>query len=359
MTSEQFFQRTYPTVQLQELIRAVFGAIAGRPTASRGRIVCLQAPPGAGKTHALRALALLTRRPQLECTREFVTADLLPDGPVRVAVIDGAKSDARHGIRLEGDLRAYTPWGELGHQLGGKAGIASVEHWDQQRTAPPPAFLRDLIESGPALIVVDRTAALWRRFSEVVPGGDSQISSFISGLARSVASSPRAVLVYTLATRHDPARDPYHSEHSRVIELLRDCEPRCFPTGVAPEGKSEVAAAVRRFLFKRTLLEPETYPVEAGAFDHLVSIVRALGCTHVFGGTLAVLGRTVHALWKNGPSGISSIRSEHLDLRPLAERLAYDRWEMNGRQPGSAQSDIEYAKRVLQSVTPLAGRIVI
>ena len=347
-----FFQRSYPTTQLRDLIKVVYGNIAA-PRDKSGCLVCLHAPPGSGKTHALKALASLARMPRFDFISEFAPADILPGCPVRLAVIDGERCDLRNGILLEDGLRTYTPWGHLAYQLAGRFGIEYVERWDRERVAPPPTLLRDLLEASPALIVLDRMAGLWRRFADVAP----QISKFISSLGATAASTPRVALVYTLATRNTPMQDPYHSEHSHITELLHDARTHCFPRGIAPEHKHEISAALRRFLFKRISSDHGTYPVETGTFDRLFSIVTALGLTHVFGGMLAVLGRTSHNLWKNPPRDLDSIRLEHLDLRPLAERLAYDRWEMNGRPQGSAQSDIEHAKRVLQSVTNLADRI--
>jgi hypothetical protein len=353
-----FLERTYPTARLRELIRIVFGHIGGS-SGNGGCVVCLHAPPGGGKTHALRMLTSFARVPRIDCLREFIAADVMPREPVRLSVIDGEKCDLQHGMQLEADLQAYTPWGQLAYHLAGRSGIARIKRWDRERIAPPSGLVREIIDAGPALIVLDRMAGLWRRFDQAASSGHSEMPSFISALTASVASSRQAALVCTLATRNDPRQDPYHFEHSRMIELLHDSTVYCFPKGVAPERRLEMAFAFRRFLFKRALSEPETYPVDGATFDQLVSIVRACDHTHVFGGTLAVLGRSCHNLWKCPSGDLHSIQAGRLDLRPLAERVAYDRWESNGRPPDSAQTDIEYAKRFLQAITSLADRIVI
>ena len=127
-----FFQRTYPSARLQELIRVVYERLAGSG-GTGGGIVCLHAPPGGGKTHALRALALLARGARFDNLREFIAADIIPSQPVRLCVIDGEKCDPRHGISLETDLQAYTPWGELAYHLAGGPGFAQVERWDRER----------------------------------------------------------------------------------------------------------------------------------------------------------------------------------------------------------------------------------
>ena len=320
--------------------------------------MCLHAPPGGGKTHALRALTLLARDTPFDCLGEFIASEILPREPVRLCVIDGEKCDPRHGISLEGDLRAHTPWGELAYQLAGKAGFAEVERGDRECVVPPLSLMRDIVDGGPALIILDRMAVLWRRFAEVVSGGHLQMSSFVSNLKACVASSPRAVLVCTLATRNDPAQDPYHIEHRHIIEFLHDTQACCFSQGVAPEQRTEIALAIRRFIFKRAMSKDEIYPLDREAFDQLVSIVQAVNHTHVLGGALAVLGRSCYHLWKDPSGDLDCIRCDHLDLRPLVERVAYDRWESNGRPPNSAQTDIEYAKRFLQAITSLADRIV-
>jgi len=353
-----FPQRTYPTARLQELVRVVYERIGGS-RGTGGGIVCLHAPPGGGKTHALSALALLAQGTRSDRLREFIAADIIPSEPVRLAVIDGEKCDPRRGISLAGDLQPYTSWGELAYQLAARSGIAQVERWNRERVAPPWGLMRDIVDAGPALIILDRMAALWRRFAEAVPGGHSEMGSFVSSLKAAIASSRHAVLVCTLATRNDPAQDPYHFEHRHIIQLFHDGPVYCFPNGVAPEHKTEIVFALRRFLFRRALSDPETYPMDRESFDQLVSIVQAVDHTHVFGGTLAVLGRSCHHLWKDPSENLDCIRSDRLDLRPLAERVAYDRWELNGRPTGSAQADIEYAKRFLQAITSHADRIVI
>jgi hypothetical protein len=352
-----FFQRTYPSARLRELIDVVFTRIAGSGGVSGG-VVCLHAPPGGGKTHALRALAFLARGIWLDCFREFITADAMPSQPVRLCVIDGENCDPCRGISRDTDLQVHTPWGELAYQLAGRPGFAAVERWDRERAVPPWGLIRDIVDADPALIILDRLAVMWRRFTESPPDGHREMSSFVSDLRACVASSRRATLVCTLAVRSDPAQDPYHSEHRRIIELLHSAPVYCFSNGVAPEHRTEIADAARRFLFRRALAEPETYPVDGETFDQLLSIIQAVDHTHVFGGTLAVLGRSCHHLWKCPSESLGCIRPDQLDLRPLAERVAYDRWELRGRPQGSAQADIEYAKRFLQDITRLADRIV-
>jgi hypothetical protein len=44
---------------------------------------------------------------------DFVSPALIPTVPVRVAALDGENSDPANGLTLEGNLRAYSIWGEL------------------------------------------------------------------------------------------------------------------------------------------------------------------------------------------------------------------------------------------------------
>jgi hypothetical protein len=300
---------------------------------------------------------LLTRTSFNPLVREFVPADVSPGGPVRLAVIDGEKTDPQEGTRLEDDLVVYTPWGELAYLLEGRRGVRYIGKWDRERQAPGRAVLRELLESGPTLILLDRLAVTWRRFG-AAPERCSEMASFTSELAAAVAESRRVALVHTVATRNDPARDPYRFEHSRIAEILAGGRAHHFSGGIAPECRPELAAALRRYLFKRASSEPETYPVDPAAFDHLATTIAALDITHVFGGILGVLGRTVHKLWKQRPGDLPLIQLEHLDLRPQVERLAYDYWEINGRGECSEQLDWAAAKRAVRSMTNLADGVV-
>ena len=54
---------------------------------------------------------------------EFIDAGLLPSGEVRIAAFDGENADPANGRRMEDDLLAFTPWGEIAYALAGTAGI--------------------------------------------------------------------------------------------------------------------------------------------------------------------------------------------------------------------------------------------
>ncbi|MGB9872840.1 MAG: hypothetical protein ACPLYD_14440, partial [Anaerolineae bacterium] len=96
---ERFFERTFMTRALSELLERVVGRLAGL---GRGApILRLETPFGGGKTHTMTALYHLARSPEAVGEHEAVRPILerlnlraLPS-PIRVAVLDGRGLDVR------------------------------------------------------------------------------------------------------------------------------------------------------------------------------------------------------------------------------------------------------------------------
>jgi hypothetical protein len=351
-----FLDRTYVTARLKQLACTVGRALWSNTGC--GCVITLAAPPAAGKTHALKLLALMGNGSGDRWLAAAGVPELKGPEKAAVAIVDGENSHPQKGINIAPAVTAYTPWGELAYALGGPAAFTRMSRWDCERRCPPPEVLAELLFPAPAIVLLDRMAIVWRRFAQTIPNGAAEMETFTDGLATAIASSRRAAMVHTVARRSDAGRDPYGPEHARISQILEARQTDDFTNGVAPEGSLEIAAASRRFLFKRIADNTGTYPVDPAAFERLVATVNALGISHVFGGVLGVLGRTVHMLWKNRPDNLTAIRLEHLEIRPQVERLAYDYWELNQRSEFSEQLDWAAAKRTVQGITDLAAHVV-
>ncbi len=128
-----FFAHTYPTRGLKQLLKAVCQCICGVAGAVAS-IIRLHTQYGGGKTHGLIAVTHAVRGMQgVENVAEFVDPELLPKGKVRVAAIDGENSNPADGLTLEGDLRAYSLWGELAYRLARVEGYRRVQEADRKK----------------------------------------------------------------------------------------------------------------------------------------------------------------------------------------------------------------------------------
>ena len=131
-----FFAHSYPTRGMKDLFKAVCTRISGIG-GEVASIIRLHTQYGGGKTHCLIGLTHAVRGMEgVANISEFVDPALLPKGTVRVAALDGENSDPANGLTLEGDLRAYSLWGELAYRLAGVEGYRRVEESDRRHTPP-------------------------------------------------------------------------------------------------------------------------------------------------------------------------------------------------------------------------------
>ncbi len=160
---------------------------------------------GGGKTHGLIALCHAARGMQgVPGIAEFVDPSLLPQSHVRIAAFDGENADPANGRRMEADLLAYTPWGEIAYALAGKDGYARVRKSDERRIAPGAETLRELFGGEPTLILLDELSVYLRKVRNLEDASDrDQMTAFLASLFKAVESAPNAVLVYTLAIGKD------------------------------------------------------------------------------------------------------------------------------------------------------------
>lgn len=143
----QFFERTYLTEGLRDLIRRNVSRLSGDLNASP--VVNLQTNFGGGKTHSMLALWHLASGRNSTTYPDDVAAlakplDNLPASVRRVALVGNQMepgtidtTDGRPGIR--------TIWGELAWQLGGQDAFDIVADADRTSTNPG-ASLRELFE---------------------------------------------------------------------------------------------------------------------------------------------------------------------------------------------------------------------
>jgi len=250
-----FFECTYVTEGIKELIRRVVQALNGQE--SQNRVISLQTGFGGGKTHSLISLYHVVKDSSTFRRLDTASSILEPqDMPqfdhARVAVFTQNTVSVVDGHKVSDDIITHTLWGELAWQLGGREGYERVRNADIQMVAPTAQDIKPIIEgASPALILIDELADYCNRASGKVVGSGTlftQTNSFIQTLTEVVASVPKTVLICTLPAS---AREVASSEIGQ--EILSALETRVVRVGssVKPVDDEEIYEVVRRRLFDR------------------------------------------------------------------------------------------------------------
>ena len=250
-----FFDRTYVTDGMRDLIRRVVQALNGKE--SQNRVISLQTGFGGGKTHSLISLYHVVKDSRTFKNLAIAQAILDPeDMPqfdnAKVAVFTHHTVGVADGHQVEDDIVTHTLWGELAWQLGGREGYERVRNADIQMLAPTDQEIKPIIEkAAPALILIDELADYCNRASGKVVGSGTlftQTNSFIQTLTQVVASVPKTVLICTL-----PASATEVASSEIGQEILSALETRVVRvgSGVKPVDDDEIFEVVRRRLFDR------------------------------------------------------------------------------------------------------------
>ncbi|MFN9630194.1 MAG: ATP-binding protein [Cyanobacteriota bacterium] len=356
-----FFANTHPTRGLRDLVQAVVDRLCGSGS-QLGSILRLDTSYGGGKTHALIGLNhILTAADQIPNLEEFIDPARLPREPVTVAAFDGENADPMNGRRMatpgvEGAILAYTPWGELAVQLAGAGGYERIRNSDRLGAAPPGAeTLRELIGERPVLILIDELSIYLRKIKGPAAGqAAEQLTPFLTDLIKAVASSPRAVLVFTLALgKGGQAVDAYAEENQRIDRIFAELESVTGRqiTALTPTSEDETVQVLCRRLFESIdrgraeevvrayqelwqrhgeALPPvgqnddraeelrRGYPLHPELIQTLMQKTATLENFQRVRGMLRLLTQTVGQLWREQPRA-SAIHLHHVD--PGNERI--------------------------------------
>lgn len=337
----RFFENTYPTAGLRELLDQVLRRLSGTPGAVSS-VFRLDTSFGGGKTHGLIALIHAARNaaaiPNLS---EFTEVTM--SGIARVAAFDGEAADPTNGRSMGDGILAYTPWGELAYQLRGREGYERVRASDVERRAPGSETLAELLGDQPSLIVLDEIGEYLRKSPGA--GGRDQLAGFIKALFSAVESSPRAAIVFTLAVRSDgKATDAFAAENEAVAKLISEAESVSGrkATILNPTGDDETVAVLKRRLFEEvrsgaadvaTAFAPiwadkrvenregargskliDTYPFHPDLIDTLTDKTSTLADFQRVRGMLRILAKTISCMWQSRVADAYAIHAHHIDL---------------------------------------------
>jgi hypothetical protein len=229
-----FFQKTYLTQGLKNLLENVFSCLSG----SKGdSVIQLQTPFGGGKTHALLTLYHLIKNKK-DIKHMPSVSELLKAKSAKVAAFVGTHADAVSG---------KTPWGEIAEQLGK---YEVIKEHDKKRIAPGKEKLRQIFEaSGPTLILMDEVLEYIvkaNRAEKVEKITHGQTLAFLQEISEVAASSKNCCLVITL-----PASilEQYDEEAERALQQLQKISGRVEAVYTPVEGV-EIYEVIRKRLFE-------------------------------------------------------------------------------------------------------------
>jgi hypothetical protein len=399
-----FFESTWPSQGLRDLLNEVFGRLSGkRPAAAP--VIRLETNLGGGKTHNLIALWHAAHG-HLDpmAALAFMDPDLLPDEPVeRVAVSVGTAPGATWFPEV-GGVSARSLWEHLALQLGGPAAAEALVGGDPL-LAPGADGLKRLLGDRPTLILIDELARYLSVAAGVEVGGTTlarQTVSFLMALMEAVDARPRASLVITTTEVTDAFADQTQQvvdamtevralmarrEHvlrpSAEGDLPRILSKRLFertdPAAAAEGGRAYADAAADAFARGADLPAEVTstgwadevartwpfHPWLMRLLDKRLSTMPNFQRTR---GALRLLATTIRNVWEQEPTGLLALHPHHLDpadprvMEDLTSRLGRGEMENAVRadvasQPGGEPSRAEDVDAELGA--PYARRLAI
>jgi len=367
----QFFERTYLTEGLRDLIGRAICRLTGDQNASP--VINLQTNFGGGKTHSMLALWHLASGTPLGNYPQDVQEMLLEtpfdelSGRVRRVALVGNHISPSGSIKDDG-THVNTIWGELAWQLGGRKAFAIVATADADRTPPGQALHELLSTYAPAVILIDEWVAYARSLvgRDDLAGGtfDDQFT-FAQSLTEAVKGTAGVLLAISIPASEsgdDTQPTVGNAEEvggahglealrrlqnvvRRVADQWRPASPneayhivrqRLFVTPDA-DALASINATARGFVemyhryadeFPREARDgsyedriKQTYPIHPELFDRLYEDWSSLERFQRTRGVLRLMNTVIHALWvgedqspmimpASVPIGSSSVNSE-------------------------------------------------
>jgi len=249
---DQFFELTYPTEGLRNLLTRTFGRLAKAkvPGAEHG-LIRSETSFGGGKTHGLIAVYHLANGARPGNVDEFVDPKLIPDD-CQVAAIVGDTLDPINGVTTDGQT-TYTLWGEIGMQLGEHA-YTALKASDEQRTAPGKDALEAAFNGKPTIIIIDEIAQYLRALASSgnpdVRRMAESLPAFLKTLFEVAAGNENVVVILTLAT----SQDAFGTE-TDALELLTS-EAQAEAAATMEQVVKETTSVVARHVSGSSVVKP-------------------------------------------------------------------------------------------------------
>lgn len=348
-----FFEKTYPTSGLQELLSRLatrfVGAYNNDYTGTNG-ILRLDTSFGGGKTHNQIAAYHLADSPgavpdlsefilNQDIANEYTNAAAL-GLDVNTAVFVGTHIDAEDARSNYDDPDApatKTMWGEMAYQLFGRDGYEFLRENDENRTPPGTTKLERLFErnDNPSLILIDEIAAYLEQAAAVEIGDSTlakQTNTFLMSLLSATQNNDTVTVVLSIAdTAFADQAEDVRGLVSETISDFNSISDRV-EGSITPTEDNEIAAVLRHRLFENiagdgrdatvdaymslytgdrdsfpdSTTTPEhqdrlgdSYPIHPTVIDTLTEELDSLPSFQRTRGALKLLSRAVYRLWQH------------------------------------------------------------
>lgn len=365
-----FFEKTYPTDGLQDLLNRLAtrfaGAHADEYSGTNG-VLRLDTSFGGGKTHNQIAAYHLAESPKaVPDLSEFIddegTADAYTEAAalgldVNTAVFVGTQIDGNDARSDTSDADApvtRTMWGELAYQLFGREGYEFLREDDESRTTPGTNKLERLFErhSNPSLILLDEIAAYFEQAAAVEVGDSTlakQTNLFLMSLLAATQNTDHVTVVLSIAdTAFAEKADDVRGIISEALSEFNSITDRT-ESSITPTEDREISAVLRHRLFEsvdpdvrdrtagayasfyagdhqsfpdsasgrahRERLK-ESYPIHPTVIDTLTQELDSLPSFQRTRGALKLLSRGVHRLWTADDQQLDRHFVRLFDLHP-------------------------------------------
>ena len=284
--AESFFELTYPTTGLKQLLERCFGRLSGAKVAGAEHgVIRSETSFGGGKTHGLMAVYHLAQGARPSNLAEFVDANLIPSD-CQIAAVVADTLDPATGLETNG-IRTHTIWGEIAAQLG-PAAYAQIKANDEQRTAPGKATWEAVFGDRPTIVIIDEIA---NHLRQLVASGDPEtrrmadaLPAFLKNLFELAAASPKVVVIITLATtanafgkETDELKAMLDASEAAYRDVLAETQSVAGRVGmiVRPAEDYEIGEILKRRLFQH--IQPEAAADAGAAYQALYERVLAGG----------------------------------------------------------------------------------
>jgi hypothetical protein len=235
-----FYEKTYLTKGLKELLESVLQRISGKGTGQS--VIQLQTAFGGGKTHSLLGLYHMftegEKLSHIDAIQTVKKTSKVKEFPkVKVAAFIGTHANA---------LTDKTPWGEIADQLGV---YDLVKEDDKARISPGKAKILKMLEkAGTSLILMDELmeyVVKKDRAEDIQNMVMGQTLAFLQELTEAVATTKTSVLVITLPA----STQVYDTNAIQSLNKLQTVAGRV-ESIVQPVDGIEIYEVIRKRLFE-------------------------------------------------------------------------------------------------------------
>ena len=338
--ASEFFQRTYLTRGLQDLIVNCFLRLNGE---GADPVVQLQTNFGGGKTHSLLALYHLAggiKLSEIPGAEGIVGRIGTVDDFIKCqrAVIVGTDFDGTKPRDYD-DCTTHNLWGEIAYQLGGLPAYELVKQADEAGVSPGSSTLLELFEKhGPALIIIDELVAHARNLYNAQGGryaaSFDAIMTFVQALTEAVRRASDALLLISLPVSELEAGGPGGAEAMdfisktlgrmesvwkpvTAVESYEIVRRRLFTDEIDRPARDAVVRAFSKMYrdspaeFPRDSGETDyfnrleqAYPIHPELFDRLYKDWSTLEGFQQTRGVLRLMATVIHRLWMDNDHGL-------------------------------------------------------